>query len=141
MTLNKEKIEDVPRIGPSGEVDPKAPKESLSSQMSDAVSGEKAVEDAVKEFSISEAVISGVMVALNVAVAVTMGMQLKDEWDQTNMNDGIRAMDTINLMVQCAQVVTGVTEVVEVVVGADCAAIPVVGVVVLAAGMVMMLVE
>lgn len=139
--LNKEKIEDVPRIGPSGEVDPTVPKKSMSEQMVDNVTDKNAVDEAVKEFSVSEVAISGVMIALNIAITVTMGMQLKEEWNQTNIDDGIRAMDTINLIVQCAQVISGAVEVVAVVVGSQCVAIPALGVVVLAAGMVMMLLE
>jgi hypothetical protein len=139
--INQKKVEDVIRIGPDGEIDPSIPKASMSEQMVDSVSSAEAVESGVKEFSLAESVVSGAMVALNIAVAVTMGMQLKDEWNQTNMTDGVRAMDTINLIVQCAQVVTGVVEVTAVVVGAELVAIPVVGVLVLAAGLIMMLVE
>jgi len=63
------------------------------------------VQNLRRSFSLSSFTVEGVMVALNIATVVMMGMGLKDE--SNHVSDGIRAVDTINLIVQCAQVVTG----------------------------------
>ncbi|KAF8419162.1 hypothetical protein EV426DRAFT_702014 [Tirmania nivea] len=139
--LNEKSIAEVPRINNAGEIDPEIPEKSMVQQMGEggAAAEAEAAENLTKTFSLSSLAVEGVMVALNVATVVMMGMQLKDEWD--NVPDGIRAMDTINLIVQCAQVVTGVVGLAVMVAGAEVACIPVIGVLVCIAGLIMTLVE
>lgn len=139
--IDSKQLQDVPRVGEDGNVDPKMPERSVSEQIAEkgAASDAQAAENISKEFSLTSAVVEGVMVAVNIATTVLLGMELKEEWD--HVSDSIRALDTINLIVQAAQVVTGTVEVALMVAGAEFAAVPAVGVLVVAAGLILMLVE
>jgi len=105
--LNEKTVVNVRRTNSSGVIDPAVPEKSVAQQVGEGgVAAEEGAANALKgTFSLSSLAVEGVMVALNVATVVMMGMELKAEWD--HVPDGIRAMDTINLIVQCAQVVTG----------------------------------
>jgi hypothetical protein len=66
-------------------------------------------------------------------------MELKEEWD--HVSDSVKALDTVNIIVQAAQVVTGTIAVALMVAGAEFSAVPADGVLVVAAGLILMLVE
>ncbi|KAJ8101614.1 hypothetical protein POJ06DRAFT_99504 [Lipomyces tetrasporus] len=94
------------------------PARSLSAQIAEsgAASAAEAGDNLAKEFYLSSAVVEGVMIAVNAATAAMLGIELKDEWD--HVDDSIRALDAINLIVECTQI-TGAVSVTLMVVGAE----------------------
>lgn len=105
--LDEESIALIPRINEDGEVNPEIPERSVSQQMGEggATVAPEAPLEIAKKFSLSSLAVEGVMLALNIASVVMMAQELKNDWGK--IDDGIKAMDTINLIVQYAQVVTG----------------------------------
>ncbi|KAK9360209.1 hypothetical protein V1504DRAFT_434092 [Lipomyces starkeyi] len=99
------------------------PARSLSAPIAEsgAASAAEAGDNLAKEFYLGSAVVEGVM----------------DEWD--HVDDSIRALDTINLIVQCTQVITGAVSVTLMVVGAEFSVLPEIGLLVAAAGVVQLM--
>jgi hypothetical protein len=139
--IDSKQLQDVPRIDENGKVNPEIPERSVSDQIAEkgAANDAQAPENISKEFSLTSAVVEGVMVAVNIATMVLLGMELKEEWD--HVSESVKALDTVNLIVQAAQVVTGTIEVALMVAGAEFAAVAAVSVLVVAAGLILMLVE
>ncbi|KAI1172126.1 hypothetical protein F4777DRAFT_582249 [Nemania sp. FL0916] len=139
--IDQESVANVETIQEDGTIPPNAEPRSASEQIAEsgATTQAEASTNLTKEFSLSSAVVEGVMVAVNISSAVVLGMELAKEWKR--VDDGIRAMDTINLVVVCTQAVTGIIGVGAMVVGAELACLPGIGLLVCAAGIVMMFVE
>lgn len=139
--LNEDNLSRVERISEDGELDPLIPHRSTAQQIANegATTEVDASANIAREFSLASAVVEGVMIGVNIATAVLLGMELRDEWD--HVPDNIRAMDTINLMITCAQAITGAIAVGAMVIGAELAVIPFVGALVCLAGLIMMIVE
>ncbi|KAJ8129658.1 hypothetical protein O1611_g3973 [Lasiodiplodia mahajangana] len=139
--LDEQSIAQVEVIQEDGTIAPDAEPRSLSEQIAESGATTEATAETniAKEFSLSSTVVEGVMVAVNIASAVILGMELASEWKKVGA--GIRAIDTINLIVVCTQSLTGVVGVTAMVVGADLACLPAIGLLVCIAGIIMMFVE
>ncbi|KAG9254830.1 uncharacterized protein F5Z01DRAFT_673975 [Emericellopsis atlantica] len=101
---------------------------------------EEAVEGITKTFRLSEAVASIIAIAANIAAAVCMGYQIRDDFKKGEA-PGIEAMDIITEVVTCLQVLSGIAELGAMVLGIECIAIPVVGVLIAVVGIILMLCE
>lgn len=139
-----EEIEmDILIDGKIARVNPEAAERPVEMQMGEVIS-DPAVEDKLmRRFKLGAKVgrvaIQAVVIAANVAVAASLGLQIAREWEY-EQNVGILALDIITLSVTAVQTVIEVSELVLVVANIETVVIPIAGAVLAVIGVVLTIV-